>query len=687
MRPAALVGRFCLNCAGGPRLFRLAPRPRYSFPRLQQWSRRAYWKGTGGRVPVVGTVLLAALSPGSFLELAEKTDGGETTGEMEMLEASRQELQKTVAGDVRGLSRLCQIIYVLSYKYIYEPIATGLRFFHLVIIFIPVLATVPVIWFGERTQSRNGERTGTLWWYKFLVRSMERAGPAFIKLGQWAASRTDIFPPTLCNIMSSLHSNAPAHPLEATKEIISKAFNGLPFEDIFEEFQEEPLGVGAIAQVYRAKLKPDLAVLSDKELLAEPEDLRARVRKNVGALVKSSPQRVPSSYVAIKVLHPKIERLVRRDLKIMGFFASLINAIPTMEWLSLPDEVHQFGEMMKLQLDLRIEATNLTLFREHFKSRTTAWFPYPYMDYTTREVLVEEFAQGIPLSTFLETGGGVYQKEIANEGLDAFLHMLLIDNFVHADLHPGNIMVRFYQPSQLDLSLRKHTRATEATSRAEADVTEAVLSRLRPHANDVKAWNDALAQLDAEGYRPQLIFVDTGLVTQLNERNRTNFLDLFRAIVEFDGYRAGHLMVERSRQPNSVIAPEIFALKMQHLILGIKSRTFALGNVKIGDVLSQVLSMVREHHVRLEGDFVNVVISILLLEGIGRSLNPDLDLFKSALPILRKLGTGTTFLKSVREGDTSMLRAWVGLEARTFLQASVESVEMCVKYDLLSPDI
>ncbi|KAL2000828.1 hypothetical protein VTN02DRAFT_2567 [Thermoascus thermophilus] len=687
MRPAALLGRFCLNRAGGPHLFRLAPRTRCSHPRLQQWNRRSYWKGAGRRAPVVETVLLAALTPGAFLELAEKTDGGETTGELKMLEASRQELQKTAAGDARGLSRLCQILYVFSYRYIYEPLATGLRFFHLVIIFIPVIVTVPAIWFGERNSSHNGERTGTLWWYRFLVRSMERAGPAFIKLGQWAASRTDIFPPALCNIMSSLHSNAPAHSLEATKKTISKAFDGMPFEDIFEEFQEEPLGVGAIAQVYRAKLKPDLAVPTDEVLLAEPEDLSARVRKNVSALVKSSPQRVPSSYVAVKVLHPKIDRVVRRDLKIMGFFASLINAVPTMEWLSLPDEVHQFGEMMKLQLDLRIEATNLTVFREHFKSRTTAWFPYPYMEYTTREVLVEEFAQGIPLSTFLEIGGGVYQKEIANEGLDAFLHMLLIDNFVHADLHPGNIMVRFYQPSQLDLSLRKHTRATEATSRAEADVTEAVLGRLRPHTKDVNAWNAALAQLDAEGYRPQLIFIDTGLVTQLNERNRRNFLDLFRAIVEFDGYRAGHLMVERSRQPNSVIEPEIFALKMQHLILGIKSRTFALGNVKIGDVLSQVLSMVREHHVRLEGDFVNVVISILLLEGIGRSLNPDLDLFKSALPILRKLGSGTTFLKSVRAGDTSMLRAWVGLEARTFLQTSVENVELCVKYDLLSPNI
>ena len=115
-------------------------------------------------------------------------------------------------------------------------------------------------------------------------------------------------------------------------------------------------------------------------------------------------------------------------------------------------------------------------------------------------------------------------------------------------------------------------------------------------------------------------------------------------------------MVERCRQPDAVIEEEIFALKMQHLVLGVKSRTFALGNVKIGDILNEVLSMVRGHHVRMEGDFINVVISILLLEGIGRSLDPNLDLFKrfviiislfsnwhnspicSALPILRQLG-------------------------------------------------
>jgi aarF domain-containing kinase len=504
----------------------------------------------------------------------------------------------------------------------------------------------------------------------------------------------------MCEIMSALHSHAPAHSLHATKRIIKRAFDGRDFEDIFEEFQEEPLGVGAIAQVYKAKLKPDLALPGDTDLEA-PRNLRQNVRKNVDTLIKSTPQRVPSSYVAIKVLHPGVERIVRRDLRIMGFFASVLNAIPTIEWLSLPDEVEQFGEMMRLQLDLRIEAANLSIFRNNFKERTTAWFPYPYTEFTTRQVLVEEFAQGIPLSDFMENGGGVFQQEIADEGLDAFLRMLLLDNFVHADLHPGNIMVRFYQSSKPHLPFSKHK---DADPEAQPDVTEQVLARLRPyrHKKDTIAWELELQKIDHEGYRPQLIFIDTGLVTELNATNRRNFLDLFKAVAEFDGYKAGHLMCERCRQPDAVIDEEIFALKMQHLVLGVKSRTLALGNMKIGDILNEVLGMVRLHHVRMEGDFVNVVISILLLEGIGRSLNPDIDLLSSALPILRQLGaqSGSGML---RQGDFSMLKVWAGLEARKFLQASIEDVsatspelkynadylqvERCVKYDLLSPNV
>jgi aarF domain-containing kinase len=448
--------------------------------------------------------------------------------------------------------------------------------------------------------------------------------------------------------MSSLHSNAPAHSLKRTKETIEKAFDGRPFDEIFEEFDPKPLGVGAIAQVYRGRLKPELTSMDEVDEPL-PQRFSQRVRKNVDIALKSTPQRVPSSFVAIKVLHPSVERIVRRDLRIMAFFANVINAIPTMEWLSFPDEVAQFGEMMRLQLDLRIEAANLDIFRRNFRDRTTAAFPYPYTQYTTRQVLVEEFAHGIPLEDFLSNGGGVFQKEIADEGLDAFLHMVLIDNFIHADLHPGNIMVRFYQPQALvtsgprDLlpSVPSFTQGTFSQSpgtlappkskkdggEGALDVTEEVLARLRPLRKDTDSWLEELQAIDREGYRPQLIFIDTGLVTELNATNRTNFLDLFKAIAEFDGYRAGHLMIERCRQPDAVIDGEVFALKMQHLVLGVKSKTFALGNIKIGDVLGEVLDMVRTHHVRMEGDFVNVVLSILLLEGIGRNLDPSMDLF------------------------------------------------------------
>lgn len=217
---------------------------------------------------------------------------------------------------------------------------------------------------------------------------------------------------------SELHSNVKPHSLEATKQIVSNAFEGRRFEDIFEEFDPVPLGAGAVAQVYRAKLKPDLV----PPAIVEEKNFRRNLREKVDGLVKLTPgQGAPSSYVAVKVIHPRVDKTVNRDLRIMRFFAKLINAIPTMEWLSLPDEVDTFSDMMRLQMDLRIEAENLAKFRHNFKGRNTVTFPIPYRDYTTRDMLIEEFIHGIPLEDFLKNGSGSYQDGMANMGLDAFL--------------------------------------------------------------------------------------------------------------------------------------------------------------------------------------------------------------------------------------------------------------------------
>ena len=188
--------------------------------------------------------------------------------------------------------------------------------------------------------------------------------------------------------------------------------------------------------------------------------------------------------------------------------------------------------------------------------------------------------------------------------------------------------------------------------------TDSIVNELRALKKDPQAWRDTLTKIHEEGYLPEIIFIDAGLVTTLDNNSRTNFLDLFRAIAEFDGYHAGQLMVERCRTPQLAVDPETFALKMQHVVLNVKRKTFSLGQIKISDILHSVLMAVREHHVKMEADFVNTVISVLLLEGIGRQLDPNLDLFKSALPILRQLGRQMSTQENIRQMERRNIGAF-----------------------------
>lgn len=179
MRAGLLFSRFCLrsalNRSASSASFRRFPRPTSS-PRI-------FSRGYTRRQPTRRTLLLSAtLSPAVFVQLSEKDNGDGHTGEERMLEASRAEIKKSVPESWHGLRRLLGNISLGFDVYILEPILTGLRFLHLVLIFVPVIATVPMVWIGSRVKTRDNERTGTLWWYGFLVSSMERAGPAFIKV-------------------------------------------------------------------------------------------------------------------------------------------------------------------------------------------------------------------------------------------------------------------------------------------------------------------------------------------------------------------------------------------------------------------------------------------------------------------------------------------------------------------------
>jgi aarF domain-containing kinase len=185
MRAFLFVGRQCLRQgfqkSTTPSFNRASTRPfasaasirrQIAAPRFR--GRTILWSGAAGG---------AVLSPLAFVGLANEQSGnGEKTHEEAMLEASRKELDEQVPRALRNSTRYRRGIYFFIENYIIEPIATGLRFLHLLFIFVPVIVTVPTIWLGQRQADKDDERTGTLWWYGFLVSSMERAGAAFIKV-------------------------------------------------------------------------------------------------------------------------------------------------------------------------------------------------------------------------------------------------------------------------------------------------------------------------------------------------------------------------------------------------------------------------------------------------------------------------------------------------------------------------
>lgn len=549
--------------------------------------------------------------------------------EEELLEKERRHLQLTQGYFILRLFH--HLRYALR-DYIVDPLMTFARFLELTFLFLPLLLSAPICWIGTHDKkSKYSTRIGARLWYRYLRWTAEVAGPSFIKLSQWAASRTDIFPRQMCIELSHLHSTATPHSLLKTKNILEASF-GMPFDEIFAEFNDKPVGVGAIAQVYLAKL-------SEKAIEKARQDDDKRVQLSLKPQSKEHEafwermvvteqkrnQILLNQEVAIKVLHPNVEVKILRDLRVMKLFACLINIIPTMEWLSLPDEVEQFEILMRLQLDLRIEALNLAKFRDNFSNRLDIYFPKPFLNFSTRGVLVEEYINAIPMKKMLslkDNFGKNLSKEISDKGLDAFLQMLILDNFVHADLHPGNILVRFYKNE-----LYKHEKEYKIVKSSNVAETNRITQELLALGDDSDAWCKQLSELYQNGYHAEICFLDVGIITQLNHVDRVNFIDLFKALSEFDGYRAGELMIERSRTPEMAIDKEIFALKVERLVNRIKERTFRLGNVSIGDLLDQVLSMVRAHHVRMEGDFIAIVVAILLLEGIGRQLDPQLDLF------------------------------------------------------------
>ncbi|KAJ1936130.1 hypothetical protein FBU59_005157, partial [Linderina macrospora] len=334
---------------------------------------------------------------------------------------------------------------------------------------------------------------------------MSLAGPTFVKLAQWAASRTDLFSQQLCTELGQLHDANTEHAAEHSRRQVCRLFGVDTLDQVFDQFDDQALGAGAVAQVHYARFRAD-------------------------QLPPGTPATAANKEVAIKVLHPGVDRLIRRDLRIMHWGAVVIGWLPGMSWLSLAEEVRVFGTMMLAQLDLRVEASNLRKFRANFSARPATRFPQP-LGVCSETVLIESYEDGVPLRAFLDASTP-YDRALGAHGLEAFLHMLIYDNFVHADLHPGNILVALRSPasavSPLDRFVEEFyekspfRREYWLAERDPLPTSAQAHRRVREimQKGDMKGVEEYVGALYANGFSAELVMLDCGLATSLDATNR-----------------------------------------------------------------------------------------------------------------------------------------------------------------------
>ncbi len=331
----------------------------------------------------------------------------------------------------------------------------------------------------------------------------------------------------------------------------------------------------------------DLAIAQIKKSLgAHPSDLFAHFERNPVASASIAQVHFATlkdgTEVAVKVLRPGMKKSIDEDVALMHIAAGLVERLWADGKRLKPKEVvGEFDKYLHDELDLMREAANASQLRRNFSGSSLLMVPEMFWDYCSESVIVMERMHGIPISQSERlVAAGVDMKKLSRDGVEIFFTQVFRDGFFHADMHPGNILV---------------------------STAPATLGRY--------------------------IALDFGIVGTLTDFDKDYLSQNFIAFFQRDYKRVAEAHIESGWAPKETRVDELESA-VRACCEPIFDRP--LRDISFGQVLLRLFQTSRRFNVEVQPQLVLLQKTLLNIEGLGRQLDPDLDLWKTAKPYLER---------------------------------------------------
>jgi ubiquinone biosynthesis protein len=397
-----------------------------------------------------------------------------------------------------------------------------------------------VLWLSVRDPDARARRVAR-WRGRVLRRSMTLLGATFIKMGQVLSSRPDLLAPETIDELKVLQDRLPAFGFRRVRRVVEREL-GRPIEEIFSEFDREPVAAASVAQVHRARL------------------------------ANGGPE------VAVKVLRPSIRRQVERDATVLLFGARVLALHPRIRLNDPVAHLRHFVDAIVAQTDLNREAENYQRFADNFAGADDVVFPGVHRDHSSKSVLTMEFVRG----TRFDARDRTHDRALAATIRLLMFRMCFDHGFVHADLHPGNFFVREDQ---------------------------------------------------------RLVVFDAGMAKLLTEDIFVQFVDFSRCLTVGT---ADDFVDHIKRFHNYMGEVDWASLRRDIEVLLVRFRAQNTARLEYSALFGDIFAIARRYRARPVPDLTLVMVALLTVQGIGKELDPESNVFQEVavflMPLLARKG-------------------------------------------------